>query len=115
MDIIQDLKYDNNDIYTWKLILCGPKNTLYENGKFDMQIKFTENYPIEAPIIKFTCGVKHINVNSYGNICLDVLKQWSFEYNIKYLLLSIYTLLSEPNYDDPFDSNLLELYKNNYS
>lgn len=49
---------------------------------------------------------KHINkLDNLGRICLDILKKnWSPALQIKSVLLSIQSLLSEPNPDDPLNN-----------
>lgn len=46
--------------------------------------------------------VYHPNVNAQGSICLDILKdQWSPALTISKVLLSISSLLTDANPDDP--------------
>jgi ubiquitin-conjugating enzyme E2 N len=45
------------------------------------------------------------NLDNLGRICLDILKKnWSPALQIKSVLLSIQSLLSEPNPDDPLNN-----------
>jgi len=47
----------------------------------------------------------HPNVDHHGNICLDILKEnWSAIYNVRTILLSIQSLLGEPNNDSPLNA-----------
>lgn len=55
----------------------------------------------------------HPNVDQYGNICLDILKdKWSAIYNVRTVLLSIQTLLNDPNNDSPLNSQAALLWEN---
>jgi ubiquitin-protein ligase len=55
-----------------------------------------------APKITFVTKVYHPNVASTGAICLDILKDaWSPALTISRVLLSISSLLTDANPDDP--------------
>ena len=46
-----------------------------------------------------------LNLDNLGRICLDILKKnWSPALQIKSVLLSIQSLLSEPNPEDPLNN-----------
>jgi hypothetical protein len=56
--------------------------------------------------------VYHPNVNSQGSICLDILKdQWSPALTISKVLLSISSLLTDANPDDPLVPEIAHIYK----
>jgi len=105
---------DDNDIYHWEGLIIGPSDSPYEKGIFKLKIEFPNDYPFKPPKIKFITPVYHPNINSNGSICLDILKDnWSPALNIGRILLSIMSLLTDPNPDDPLDSEIASLYKNN--
>ena len=64
-------------------------------------------YPFKPPKVVFRTRVYHCNVNAAGEICLDILKDnWSPALTITKVLLSICSLLTDPNPGDPLEPNI---------
>ena len=103
-----------DDLFDWIATIMGPEGTPYHGGIFFLRINFPSDYPFKAPKIAFTTPIYHCNVNKNGGICLDILKgQWSPALTISKVLLSITSLLSDPNPDDPLMPEIAKLYKSN--
>ena len=104
----------NDDLMNWEATIIGPKGSPFEGGIFNLTIKFPQNYPFRAPEVKFVTPVYHPNINKHGDICLDILKdQWSPALSISKVLLSICSLLTDPNPNDPLEPDVARMYKDN--
>jgi ubiquitin-conjugating enzyme E2 D/E len=103
-----------DNILEWEASIHGPKNTPYENGVFYLTLTFPEKYPFVPMNIKFKTPIYHPNINMNGDICLDIIKDnWSPIMGISKVLISICSLLSDPNPNDPLDKHIAKLYLEN--
>ncbi|KVI10301.1 Ubiquitin-conjugating enzyme, active site-containing protein [Cynara cardunculus var. scolymus] len=93
--------------------IMGPSESPFAGGVFLVSINFPPDYPFKPPKVSFRTKVFHPNINSNGSICLDILKeQWSPALTISKVLLSICSLLTDPNPDDPLVPEIAHMYKN---
>ncbi len=103
-----------DNLFEWEGIIIGPTETPYEGGIFILSISIPSNYPFKPPSVIFKTKIYHPNINSSGHICLDILKnQWSPALSISKILLSICSLLSDPNPNDPLVPDIAAQLKNN--
>ena len=121
---LQDLEKDppancsagpiGDDLYHWQATIMGPSETPYEGGVFFLNIHFPADYPFKPPKINFKTKIYHCNISPSGSICLDILKdKWSPALTINKILLSICSLFSDCNPDDPLVPEIAQLYRKN--
>ncbi|KAF2347244.1 Ubiquitin-conjugating enzyme E2 [Trinorchestia longiramus] len=119
--VISDLKKLNleniyatpldSDIMTWVAVIYGPDDTPYKDGVFALVLYFDQNYPHKPPDVKFITPMFHPNIYKNGEICLDLLKnRWSPTYDVNSILLSIQSLLNDPNVDSPANPEAAKIY-----
>ncbi|KAK3266584.1 Ubiquitin-conjugating enzyme E2 E2 [Cymbomonas tetramitiformis] len=105
-----------DDLYEWVSTIIGPGGSPYQGGVFFLDIHFPPDYPFKPPKVQFRTRIYHCNVNSSGQICLDILKDnWSPALTVSKVLLSICSLLTDCNPDDPLVGNIAQEYKTNRS
>ncbi|GMR32629.1 hypothetical protein PMAYCL1PPCAC_02824, partial [Pristionchus mayeri] len=99
-----------------KVLISGPDDTPYQNGLFEFDVFFPNNYPLSAPKCSFlTTGAGNVrfNPNLYndGKICLSILGTWEGRPEEKWnpycsllqVLISIQGLIfvKEPYFNEP--------------
>jgi len=105
----------SEDLFEWKAFIKGPSDTPYENGYYELILLFPTDYPFKPPKVSFITKIYHPNINSNGGICLNILKDaWSPALTISKILLSISSLMADPNPDDPLVPEIAKMYRENY-
>lgn len=103
---------DENDLYKWQGIILGPADSVYAGGVFKLSIVFPADYPFKAPRIEFLTKIYHCNIMN-KSLCIDILKsQWSPALTVDKVLISIVSLLMDPNPKDPLNREAAEKYLN---
>jgi ubiquitin-conjugating enzyme E2 C len=86
------------NLLSWTATVVGPADTPYAGLEFKLSFAFPANYPYAPPTVLFRTPIYHPNIDFSGRICLDILKEkWSAIYNVQSVLLSLQSLLGEPN------------------
>ena len=111
----------NNDdnIYQWRVTMRGPKDSLYKEGLFYIELAFPENYPESPPKIRFLTPIYHLNVfsgadNNLGRICPNFITCWKPSTNAKEILTKLYTIFYKNDLENAFDLDKKEEYKKHY-
>ena len=116
---------DNNNFYTWRVSMVGPRDTPYEGGLFTIIIIFPHNYPDNGPEFKFKNKIYHLNVDQtsrdFGHISLSSLNEWRAigkvrdkpYYSVKTALFDIFWLFYNQGIDTPYDLKMEKEYRDN--
>ncbi|KAJ1697145.1 hypothetical protein LUZ63_005657 [Rhynchospora breviuscula] len=102
---------EDDDIFHWRGTINGSKGTVYDGMVYKLSLSFDTDYPFKPPVVKFESPCFHPNVDLQGTICLDILKdKWSSAYDMRTILLSIQSLLGDPNNDSPLNTEAAALW-----
>ncbi|KAF1353796.1 ubiquitin-conjugating enzyme E2 [Delphinella strobiligena] len=105
----------NGDLLHWTGTIIGPEGTPYSGLTLKLDFQFPARYPYVPPEVRFKTPIYHPNVDMKGRICLDILKdKWSAVLNVGSVLLSLQSLLGEPNNASPLNGHAAELWDNDF-
>ncbi|KAI3610385.1 ubiquitin-conjugating enzyme e2 e2-like [Moniliophthora roreri] len=91
-----------DNLFLWKGTIPGPDGSVYEGGVFNLDVVLAPDYPFTAPKVMFKTRIYHMNISDRGDICIDILKQnWSPALSLFKVMLSLSSLLTDPNPRDP--------------
>ncbi|KAM0672826.1 ubiquitin-conjugating enzyme E2 [Ordospora colligata] len=100
-----------DDLMTWVAVVFGPEETPFESGTFSLVLKFPESYPQDPPNVKFISEMFHPNIYPSGDLCLDILSnRWNPSYDVMGVLISIQSLLNDPNTKSPANLDAASLF-----
>ncbi|XP_077078381.1 cell division cycle 34 homolog b [Siphateles boraxobius] len=116
---------DEADLYNWEVAIFGPPNTHYEGGYFKARIKFPIDYPYSPPTFRFLTKMWHPNIYENGDVCISILhppvddpqsgelpsERWNPTQNVRTILLSVISLLNEPNTFSPANVDASVMYR----
>ncbi|EPY30796.1 ubiquitin-conjugating enzyme protein [Strigomonas culicis] len=120
------------NIFEWTVWFAGPPDTPYFGGVYKATLNFPQSFPMEPPVFRIVSSFWHPNV--YGNedpgkVCISILHapgvdelndqetammRWTPVQSIRSVLLSVVSLLSDPDPKDagaPANVNALVQYR----
>ncbi|XP_077390463.1 cell division cycle 34 homolog a isoform X1 [Festucalex cinctus] len=116
---------NESDMYNWEVAIFGPPNTHYEGGYFKALLKFPVDYPYSPPSFRFLTNMWHPNIYENGEVCISILhppvddphsgelpsERWNPTQNVRTILLSVISLLNEPNTFSPANVDASVMYR----
>ncbi|KAJ7145826.1 ubiquitin-conjugating enzyme [Mycena epipterygia] len=116
-----------SDFFTWEALICGPKDTPFEGGVFAAKLTFPSDYPLSPFKMKFDPPLFHPNIYPDGTVCISILhtpgddptmyeqasERWSPVQSVEKVILSVISMLAEPNLESPASVDCSKLYRDN--
>ncbi|KAJ3252684.1 Ubiquitin-conjugating enzyme E2 G2 [Boothiomyces macroporosus] len=112
---IQAGPVSESNYFEWEALISGPEGTPFENGIFVAELKFPKDYPLSPPVMKFTNGTVCISIlhapgndpNGYEHAS----ERWSPVQSVEKILLSVVSMLAEPNVDSPASVEAAKMWR----
>lgn len=124
---LEGFRIENSDesIYKWNVGIFGPPGTIYEGGYFKARINFPMDYPYSPPQLRFLTEIFHPNIYDNGEVCISILhpaindvtsgelpsERWNPSQTVRTVLLSVISMLNEPNCTSPANVDASILYR----
>lgn len=90
-------------------ITMRPEEGIYRGGEFLFDFNISTGYPHDAPKVKCLTRVYHPNIDTEGNICLNILREdWKPVLSINSVVYGLNFLFLDPNPDDPLNKEAAE-------
>ncbi|KAJ3411924.1 Ubiquitin-conjugating enzyme E2 G2 [Chytridiales sp. JEL 0842] len=116
-----------DNFFLWEALISGPEGTPYESGIFTATLTFPKDYPLSPPVMKFTSPIYHPNVYPDGTVCISILhppgddpnmyehasERWSPVQSVEKILLSIMSMLAEPNDESGANIEASKMWRTN--
>ncbi|KJE96668.1 ubiquitin-conjugating enzyme E2 R1 [Capsaspora owczarzaki ATCC 30864] len=118
---------DDSNLYDWRIGIFGPPKTPYAGGYFKARVNFPKDYPYSPPSIRFETELWHPNIFKTGELCISILhppgddpmsgerpeERWNPTQNVRTILLSVISLLNEPNTSSPANIDASVMFMKN--
>ncbi|ANZ73900.1 Ubiquitin-conjugating enzyme subunit [Komagataella phaffii CBS 7435] len=122
------IELEDDNIFLWNIgVMVLNKESIYHGGYFKGQMKFPLDFPFSPPTFRFTPAIYHPNVYRDGRLCISILHQgggdpttdepdsetWSPAQTVESVLISIVSLLEDPNISSPANVDAAVDYRKN--
>ena len=83
-----------DDILNFTLTI-EPDEGLYKGGVFNFTFAVNQNFPHDPPRVKCTQKIYHPNIDTEGNVCLNILREdWKPVLNLNAVIVGLQVGLS---------------------
>jgi len=113
-----------DNLFEWEALIMGPSGTDYDGGIFTAMLKFPKDYPLNPPKMTFISEMWHPNIYPNGDVCISILhsgedptnyenitERWSPIQTIEKILLSVVSMLAEPNDESPANIEAAKMWR----
>ena len=126
---IQAGPIDEDNFFLWETVIMGPPGTPFDGGIFIAHLHFPASYPLNPPKMVFQTEIWHPNIYPSGEVCISILhppgedpnryesilERWSPMQSIEKVLLSVMSMLAEPNVESPANVEAAKMFRENPS
>eukprot|EP01067_Filipodium_phascolosomae_P001215 Filipodium_phascolosomae@DN1831_c0_g1_i1.p2 len=118
---------DDSNWFKWRVCFEGPPETIYEGGIFNALLTFPDDFPNSPPDMRFETEMWHPNIYPDGKVCISILhppgtdafneqesaeERWRPILGVEAILVSVISMLGEPNLDSPANVDAANEIKN---
>ncbi|TRY72017.1 hypothetical protein TCAL_09606 [Tigriopus californicus] len=117
----------DENYFEWEAAITGPQDTVFEDGVFIARLTFPQDYPLNPPKMKFMSKIFHPNIYADGRVCISILhapgddpmgyeqssERWSPVQSVEKVLLSVMSMLAEPNTESPANVDAAKMWREN--
>lgn len=123
---------EGDNWFHWRVCFQGPLDTPYEGGVFTALLRFPPDYPNSPPEMRFITEMWHPNSTAHlvfpdGRVCISILhppgtdefnsqesadERWRPILGVEAVLLSVISMLNDPNVNSPANLDASVQYKN---
>lgn len=95
-------------------VTIRPSEGFFRSGRFTFDFSISAGYPHDAPKVKCRTKIFHPNIDSDGNICLNILREdWKPVLSINSIIYGLQFLFLDPNPEDPLNKEAAQLLQDN--
>lgn len=116
-----------DNFFEWEAAITGPENTPFQDGVFIAKLSFPQDYPLNPPKMRFKSEIFHPNIYTDGRVCISILhppgndplgyessnERWSPVQSIEKILLSVMSMIAEPNTESPANVDAAKAWREN--